>query len=181
MSWVQNYQVKEPWRLMNRLPLLKGSLLAIQGAWAFGCCHSCMQPRTVQHWWHIAGFSRTKFTGTLAVINLFVIIIFALLVQRNTNQRNNTTNRINPIFISSSPRTCDIYEVAVNFLDAEHRGDRRKKSQQCYFPNCRSLLFHIFTIQIFLPSFVTRYPLLWVYMFTPTISNYYIILYHPSI
>ena len=83
--------------------------------------------------------------------------LFVLLVQRNTNQRNNPTNRINPIFISSSPRTCDIFEVAVNFLDAEHRGDRRKKSQQCYLPNCCSLLFsHFHHPNIFTQL---RYPL----------------------
>ena len=30
-------------------------------------------------------------------------------------------------------RSLDVYEVALNFADAVHGGDRRKKSQQCPF------------------------------------------------
>ena len=30
-------------------------------------------------------------------------------------------------------RNLDVYEVALNFADAVHGGDRRKKSQQCSF------------------------------------------------
>lgn len=35
----------------------------------------------------------------------------------------------------------DVFEVAVNFADSQHQGDRRKKSQQCNLPINGTILF----------------------------------------
>lgn len=35
-----------------------------------------------------------------------------------------------------------MYEIALNFQDPVHNGDRRKKSQQCYSTNWYDLFFH---------------------------------------
>jgi len=43
----------------------------------------------------------------------------------------------------------DVYEIAVNFQDAAHQGDRRKKSQQCHMKSfCK--IFEWFSIFIIL-------------------------------
>ena len=43
-------------------------------------------------------------------------------------------------------RAMDVYEIALNYTDAQHQGDRRKKSQQCILDP-----FTISSILIFLP------------------------------
>ena len=46
-------------------------------------------------------------------------------------------------------RSMDVYEIAVNFQDAAHQGDRRKKSQQCHMKSfCK--IFEWFSIFIIL-------------------------------
>lgn len=37
--------------------------------------------------------------------------------------------------LPAEPRSMDVYEIAVNFQDPLHQGDRRKKSQQCILIN----------------------------------------------
>ena len=38
-----------------------------------------------------------------------------------------------------------MYEIALNYADAEHRGDKRKKSQQCFFDAvCNMFSFNTF-------------------------------------
>ena len=37
-----------------------------------------------------------------------------------------------PLFKNTSPRTLDVYEIAVVYKDSQHGGDRRKTSQQCF-------------------------------------------------
>lgn len=39
-----------------------------------------------------------------------------------------------PTMPASRPRCLDVFEVAMNFAESSHAGDRRKKSQQCSWP-----------------------------------------------
>ena len=44
--------------------------------------------------------------------------------------------------IHPTQRALDTYEIAVNFTDAQHQGDRRKKSQQCFLAPLRIIRFN---------------------------------------
>lgn len=37
-----------------------------------------------------------------------------------------------PMIGGSLARTMDSYEIALNYVDGQHQGDRRKRSQQCF-------------------------------------------------
>lgn len=45
--------------------------------------------------------------------------------------------------IQLTQRGLDTYEIAVNFTDAQHQGDRRKKSQQCSLAPFRTVWFNL--------------------------------------
>ena len=98
-----------------------------------GCCHS-----GIRAWGRARSCGtdvcwKTKLSGPL------VLILNKLnrIPQKRYSKHFESIPIEQTVFptLPAEPRSMDVYEIAVNFQDPLHQGDRRKKSQQCILIN----------------------------------------------